>query len=115
MHVCLREREGESEGELNRERKGDLVCQGCCVSNVVVEPLQCTKTKGREGVRVRGWEEGERDRDGEREKDREKRESQIQRERRYQGREQEGQTWRVTGCETQKPTCHPSGFSWRRQ
>lgn len=43
-----------------RGKKRDLVRQGCCVSKVVVEPLQCTKTKGREGVRETGCVETER-------------------------------------------------------
>ena len=58
---------------MSRER--DLVCQGCCVSSVVVEPLQCTKTKGRDRVgRVRGWGDRKRTRDGDRKRYREERE-----------------------------------------
>lgn len=72
-HVCARERERERETAREKvmERERDLVCQGCCVSNVVVEPLQCTKTKGREGVRVRRWVERERERKIERGEERE--------------------------------------------
>lgn len=42
---------------------------------MVVEPLQCTKTKGREGVRVRGWVERQRKKEIE---EMEERESKIQ-------------------------------------
>ena len=50
MCVHLREKTRDCERESEREGHRDHICQGCYVSNVMVEPLQCTKTKGREGV-----------------------------------------------------------------
>lgn len=123
-HTCERERDTERESDRERARKRDLVCQGCCVSNVVVEPLQCTKTKGREGVRVRGWvaKERERERKIERGEERKDSESKIQRggngngkKRCYQeGKREEGsrrdgwrereQTWSMTECVCERGT-----------